>query len=220
MDWDNSTASEDPYDRFEYGISPAKNKADYAFILHMLTSLNPKGQAAIVCSQGVLFRGSKEGKIREKMIVGCAENNLQGDVIEAIIALPPKLFWGTSIPACIMILNKSKPAKRKDKVLFIYAAKDFEEGKNRNKLRVTDISKIVSAFESFKDIDKYCHVADLKELQENKFNLNVPRYVDISEPEEEIDIQTAYNELKTTSAEIGKLEKQTRADLTGLGIKL
>ena len=220
MDWDNSTASKDPYNRFVWGIAPAKDKADYAFILHMLSSLNEKGQAGIICSQGVLFRGGEEGKIRKNMIAGNKENNLKGDVIEGIIALPQKMFWGTSIPACIMILNKNKPAKRKNKIMFIYGAKDFEEGKNRNKLRNEDIKKIVSAFDKFEDIDKYCHVADITELEENEFNLNVPRYVDISEPEEEIDIQEAYDELKDVYKEQDKLKKQVEKVLKELNIKL
>ena len=168
MDWDNSSATKDPYNRFAYGIPPAKDKADYAFILHMLASLNGKGQATIVCSQGVLFRGGEEGKIRRNMILGDETSNLQGDVIEAIIALPQKMFWGTSIPACVMILNKNKPAKRKNKIIFIYGAKDFEEGKNRNKLRAEDLKKMVSVFDKFEDIDKYCHVVDLTELEENE----------------------------------------------------
>ena len=220
MNWDNSTASKDPYNRFAYGIPPALDKADYAFILHMLASLNENGQAGIVCSQGVLFRGGEEGKIRKNMILGDKESNLQGDVIECIIALPQKMFWGTSIPACIMVLNKNKPAKRKNKILFIYGAKDFEEGKNRNKLRDTDIEKIVLAFDKFENIDKYCHVADVTELEENEFNLNVPRYVDISEPEEQIDIQEAYNSLKESYLEQDRLKKLVESDLKGLNIKL
>jgi len=220
MDWDNSTASKDPWNRFAYGIAPAQDKADYAFILHMLSSLNEKGQACIICSQGVLFRGGEEGKIRKNMIVGSTETNLQGDVIEGIIALPQKMFWGTSIPACILVLNKNKPAKRKNKIIFIYSAKDFEEGKNRNKLRKEDIKKIVSAFDKFEDVDKYCHVADREELEENEFNLNVPRYVDISEPEEQIDIQEAYDDLKDTYSEQDKLKKLVEADLKELNIKL
>jgi len=220
MDWDNSTATKDPFNRFAYGIAPAKDKADYAFILHMLSSLNEKGQACIICSQGVLFRGGEEGKIRKNMIVGSKENNLQGDVIEGIIALPPKMFWGTSIPACILVLNKNKPAKRKNKIIFIYGANDFEEGKNRNKLQEEDIKKIVSAFDKFEDVDKYCHIADKEELEDNEFNLNVPRYVDISEPEEQIDVQDAYDDLKETYSEQNKLKKLVEADLNELNIKI
>jgi len=138
MDWDNSTASKDPWNRFAYGIAPAQDKADYAFILHMLSSLNEKGQACIICSQGVLFRGGEEGKIRKNMIVGNTETNLQGDVIEGIIALPQKMFWGTSIPACILVLNKNKPTKRKNKIIFIYGAKDFEEGQTTKRRHYED----------------------------------------------------------------------------------
>ena len=220
MDWDNVNATQDPYNRFGYGVPPAKDKADYAFILHMLSSLNENGQAGIVCSQGVLFRSGEEGKIRKKLIVGDKENNLRGDMIEAIIGLPEKMFWGTGIPACIVVLNKNKSVKRKNKILFIYGAMDFEEGKSRNKLREKDIKKILSAFDKFKDIDKYCHVADLSELEENEYNLNIPRYVDISEPEEEINIQEAYNELSELESEQKELESKVKTDLKELGIKL
>ena len=216
--WDNSNAANDSYNRFGYGIAPAKDKADFAFILHILSSLNETGQACIVCSQGVLFRSGEEGKIRTNLIKGI--ENLAGDIIEAVIALPSNLFWGTGIPACVLVLNKKKPAKRKDKILFIYGAKDFEDGKNRDKLREEDIKKIVSAFEKYQDVDKYCHVADLSELEENEFNLNVPRYVDISEPEEPIDIQEAYDEVKELESKQEELEGKVKADLKELGIKL
>ena len=220
MNWNNSTASKDAWNRFAYGIPPAKDKADYAFILHILSSLNNTGQAAVISSQGVLFRSGEEGKIRKNMILGDLNNNLSGDVIEGIIALPPKLFWGTGIPACIMILNKNKPIKRKNKIIFIYGAKDFEEGKNRNTLRDQDLKKIVSAFDKFSDIDKYCHVANLDELKENDYNLNVPRYVDISEPEEEIDIQEVYDELKEAYKKQDNLKQKVEKDLKELNIKL
>ena len=104
--------------------------------------------------------------------------------------------------------------------MFVYAAKDFEDGKNRAKLRDDDIKKIVSAFDKYEDVDKYCHVADLSELEENEFNLNVPRYVDISEPEEPIDIQEAYDELSELESEQKALEKKVKDDLKELGIKL
>ena len=178
----------------------------------MYSQLNDKGQAAIVCSQGVLFRGSAEQKIREGLI--------GEDAIKAIIALPEKLFFGMGIPACVLVLNKSKPKERKDKIIFIYGAKDYKEGKNRNTLRGQDISRIVQTFKKFKDEDRYCHVADSDELKENEYNLNVPRYVDISKPEEEIDIQEAYDEVKESHAEQEKIRKKMEKDLDDLGIKV
>lgn len=212
MKWDNRGADIDPYNRYRFGVPPSKKKADFAFIQHMYSQLNNKGQAAIVCPQGVLFRGNVEKTIREGLI--------NEDSIEAVIALPESLFFGTSIPACILILNKSKPKARKGKIIFIYGAKDYKEGKNRNILRGEDISKITKAFEGYRDIDRYCHVADLDELEKNEYNLNVPRYVDISEPEEEIDIQEAYDELKKSHKNQEKLKKQVEDDLRKLNIKI
>ena len=119
-----------------------------------------------------------------------------------------------------MILSRNKPRARKNKIMFIYAAKEYLEGKNRNKLREQDIAKISKHFQAFKDADRYCHVADRKELKENEFNLNVPRYVDISEPEEEIDIQDAIDELKTLDKERAKLESQVWQDLKELKFKV
>jgi len=211
MDWDNRGAEKDPYNRFRFGIPPAKDKADFAFIQHMFSALNNKGQAAIICSQGVLFRGGVENKIREGMI--------NEDVIEGIIALPEKLFFGTGIPACVLILNKNKPEKRKKKIIFVYGVKDYHEDK-RNKLRDSDIEKIVKAFKDFKDIDRYCHIADYNELKENEFNLNVPRYVDIFEPEEEVDIQATINDLKKLENERVQIEAKVTADLKELGFKV
>jgi len=211
MDWDNKGAEKDSYNRFRFGVPPAKDKADFAFIQHMFSQLNDKGQAAIICSQGVLFRGGEEVKIREGMI--------NEDIIEGIIALPVKLFFGTGIPGCVLLLNKKKPEKRKNKIIFIYAAKEFLEDK-RNRLRDEDINKIVKHFKDFKDDERYCHVADFDELKENEFNLNVPRYVDISEPEEEIDIQQTIDELKKLDKEREKIEAKVTVDLKELGFKV
>lgn len=220
MDWDNSAAAKDPYGRFRYGIPPAKDKADFAFIQHMLTSLNEKGRAAIICSQGILFRGGEEEEIRKNMILGDSQKGLQGDVIEGIVALPEKLFYGTGIPGCVLLLNRNKPTERKNKIIFIYAAKDYEEGKNRNKLRQQDIEKITSAFKNYKDIDRYCHVAELDEIRENEFNLNVPRYVDISEKDEEIDVQNTIDLLAKLKKERDELEALLDADLKELGLRV
>jgi type I restriction enzyme M protein len=212
MDWDNKNAARDPYNRFKFGIPPAQDKADFALIQHMFSSLNKNGQAAIICSQGILFRGNEEVRIREGMV--------KEDVIEGIVALPPKLFYGTGIPGCVLILNRNKTKDRKNKIIFIHGAKDYDEGKVRNRLRQEDIKKIVSAFRNYKDIDRYCHVADFEELRENEFNLNVPRYVDISEPEEEIDIQNTIDELKKLDREKQELENKVDTNLKELGFSV
>lgn len=211
MNWDNKIAAKDPYNRFRFGIPPEKDKADFAFIQHMFSSLNEKGQAAIICSQGILFRGNEEVKIRENMI--------NEDIIEGIIALPTKLFYGTGIPGCILLLNKNKPAKRKNKIIFVHAAKDYEEGKVRNTLRDQDIKKIDSAFTKYEDIEGYCHVAAYDELKENQFNLNVPRYLNISELEEEVDIQKTIDELGELEKEKHKIEVEVKSNLEELGFR-
>ena len=178
----------------------------------MFASLNRKGQAAIICSQGILFRGNEEENIRKNMI--------SEDIIEGIVAFPSKLFYGTGIPGCVLILNRNKSAKRKNKIIFIYAARDFEEGKVRNKLREEDIKKIVSAFKKYEDIERYCHIAEIDELKENEFNLNVPRYVDISEGEEQIDIQAIINDLKKLEKERHEVEIQVNKNLKDLGFNV
>lgn len=212
MNWDNKGSENDVYGRYKFGIPPSKNKADFAFIQHMFSQLNSKGQAAIICSQGVLFRGGVETQIRKKMI--------ESDVIEGIIALPEKLFFGTGIPACIMILNKNKPRIRKHKIIFIYAAKDYAEGKNRNTLRIEDIRKVVSAFKKFSDIDRYCHIACRDEVAENTYNLNVTRYVDTTIPEEQIDIQNVLNDLRSLDNEQKKSKNKLLNSLKELGFDI
>jgi type I restriction enzyme M protein len=212
MDWDNKIAARDPYNRFRFGIPPERDKADFAFIQHMFSSLNRNGQAAIICSQGVLFRGNEEEEIRKNMI--------SEDIIEGIISLPPKLFYGTGIPGCVLILNRNKQENRKKKIAFINAARDYEEGKVRNKLRQSDIQKMVSAFKDYKDIDRYCHVAELDETKENKFNLNVSRYVDISEPEEPVDIQTTLHRRVELKKQIALLESELADNLRDIGFNV
>jgi type I restriction enzyme M protein len=212
MDWDNKVAARDPYNRFRFGIPPEKDKADFAFIQHMFSSLNRNGRAAIICSQGILFRGNEEEEIRKNMV--------KEDIIEGVVALPPKLFYGTGIPGCVLILNRNKPPERKNKILLIYGAIDYEEGKVRNKLRDSDTQKIVSAFKNYNDINGYCHIADSEELEENEFNLNVPRYVDTSKSEEEIDIQYTINKLKKTKEEQQEIEIQMNQNLKELGFNV
>lgn len=199
-DWESEIFKANKYGRLTgYEMPPTKN-ADYAFVLHMVKSMNENGRAGIVLPHGVLFRGGTEGRIREQL--------LKNDLIEAVIALPAKLFYGTGIPAAIVIFNKNKAEARKDKVLIIDAESDYEEGKNQNRLRKKDIEKIVSAYEGFRDIEKYARVVDVSELAENEYNLNVRRYVASGDEEEVIDVSTVWQELKQLEKERDEADKK------------
>ncbi len=168
-------------ERFKYGFTPETGKkADLMFVQHMLASLKPMGRAAIVMPHGVLFRGGKEKDIRKGML------NDNGGVIEAIIGLPPKLFYGTSIPAAILVLNKNKPDELHGKVFFVNADAEFAEGKNQNSLRPEDIEKIDHVFTNKREVSQYSRLVDLDEIERNDWNLNIRRYVDNTpEPEPE-----------------------------------
>jgi len=214
---DDDDAANDPYHRFDYGIPSSSKRADFAFIQHILASLNEKGKAAIISSLGVLFRGHIEEEIRKNMFQGNLKKNLQGDVIEAVITLPKDLFYATGIPGCIIILNKNKPAKRKNKILLIHAAKDFQETKEGRIITDDHVKKIVSAFENFKNIEKYCHIADEKEIiKENNYNLWIPRYIDIFDPEKSINVQQTISEINSSNQEIKKYKSQLNKDLDEL----
>ncbi|MDK2952846.1 MAG: type restriction enzyme protein [Kosmotoga sp.] len=166
-------------ERFKYGFTPETGKkADLMFLQHMIASLKDDGIMATVMSHGVLFRGGQEKVIREGI--------LKDDLIEAIIGLPPKLFYNTGIPACVIVINKNKPDHLKNKILFINADKEYGEGRNQNYLRPEDIEKIVTVFEEKKEIPKYSRLVDIKEIEENDFNLNIRRYVNNS-PDPEIE---------------------------------
>jgi type I restriction enzyme M protein len=178
--WGKEEADNDAYGRFPYG-TPPKDAGDLAFVQHMIASTNAEGMAGIVMPHGVLFRGSSEKAVRQGM--------LQDDLLEAVVGLPSGLFYGTGIPACLLIINKKKPKKRKGKVLFINSELEFEEGKNQNKLREQDIAKIVNVFESFTEIKRYSKVVDISEIEENDFNLNIRRYADTSPPPETFDVR-------------------------------
>jgi len=211
MEWNVSLGKNDPYQRFAFGYS-SKKYADFAFIQHMYQILKDNGKAAIITSQGVFFREQQEKQIRKKFV--------ELDVIEAIIALPANLFYATGIPACILLLNKRKPKERKNKILFVYAANEFGKGDKRDFLRKKDMEKILCTFENFKEIDRYSHIADVAEIQENEFNLNVPRYVDTSIPDEPIDIQKELEDFKNLQSEISKLDLILKSDLKELKFKL
>ena len=203
------TASLDPWKRFDWGVPPS-SKGDYAFVLHMLHSLDAQsGRMAVVLPHGVLFRGASEGKIRQQIV----EFNL----LDAVIGLPANLFYGTGIPACILIFKKNRT--RRD-VLFIDASGDgnFEKGKNQNILRDSDIHKIVTAYQARKDVDKYCHVAEFDEIKGNDFNLNIPRYVDTFEEEELVDIDEIKRNIAQIDAELATVQAQMEKYMKELGL--
>ncbi len=178
--WGKGSADADPYGRFPYGTPPT-GAGDLAFVQHMIASLNSEGVCGVVMPHGVLFRGSSEKKIREGI--------LSDDLLEAVVGLPPNLFYGTGIPACMLIINKNKPAERKGKVIFINGELEFEEGKNQNKLRYQDIEKIVKTFDAYEDVKRYAKVVNFDEIKENDFNLNIRRYADTSPPPEKFDVR-------------------------------
>lgn len=206
--WGEDEAKADAYGRFLYGIPP-KSYGDLAFVEHMVASLNSKGRMGTVVPHGVLFRGGAEGKIREGL--------LKDDLIEAIIGLPQNIFYGTGIPAALLIINKDKDSTRKHKVLFIDASSGFLKDGNKNKLRDEDIEKIVAAFDKFETVDKYAEVVEIKTIEENDYNLNISRYVDTSEEEEEIDIDLVLDEIRELKFKIIDNEEKLNGYLEELG---
>jgi type I restriction enzyme M protein len=205
--WGADFASHDPHKRFWRG-TPPKSKGDYAFITHMVEiALADDGRVGVIVPHGVLFRGGSEGLIRQKLI----EENF----LEAVIGLPANLFFGTGIPAAILIFLKGK--KTTD-VLFIDASREFADDKKQNRLRAEDINKIVATFKKFKSVPKYDYRAKRTEIEENEFNLNIPRYVDTSEAEEEIDIGQLQNQVEELEAELVKTRQEMKRYLDGLGL--
>jgi len=178
--WGKDIADNDPYGRYPWG-TPPKDRGDLAFIQHMIASLNAHGKMGVIVPHGVLFRGGSEKRIR----IGILED----DLIEAVIGLPASLFYGTGIPAAILIINKNKPAKRKGKVLFINGDLEYLEGKNQNKLRDQDIEHVVDIYDKFINQKRYSRVVDMDEIRENDHNLNIRRYADTSPPPELFDVR-------------------------------
>lgn len=209
------TALNDKYNRFWRGVPP-KSKGDWAFISHMIeTTYEGKGKVGVVIPHGVLFRGSSEGKIRQKTI--------EENILEAVIGLPANLFFGTGIPAAILIFSKGK-GKNKN-VLFIDASQQYESGKNQNKLRASDIDKIVDTYRKFNKgemnagvvEEKYSYVATFEEIRENEFNLNIPRYVDTFQEEAEVNITAVQKEIVKLETELKKVQAEMDTYLKELG---
>lgn len=210
--WGAEKAAHDTYKRFTRGVPP-KTKGDYAFVLHMVdTAVEGTGKVGVIVPHGVLFRGSSERQIRESLV--------RENLLEAVIGLPSNLFFGTGIPAAILLFNKGK--KTKD-VLFIDASKDFESGKKQNKIREQHINRIVDTYKAFLDgggeVEKYAHRATLEEIEKNEFNLNIPRYVDTFEKEEEIDIPAVQKRIDELEEELVKVKGEMNKYLKELGFK-
>lgn len=204
--WGLETAETDKFARFRRGIPP-KTKGDYAFILHMIETLKPRtGRMAVVVPHGVLFRGSSEGKIRQKLV----EENL----LDAVIGLPEKLFFGTGIPAAVLVFRKRKDD---DSVLFIDASREFVGGTNQNALDEGHLTKIVATYQTRVTVDKYAYRASREEIAENDFNLNIPRYVDTFEEEDEIDLMAVRDERTRLKADLAELETRMEGFLRELG---
>ena len=189
----------------DYGVLAPRSKADYAFLLHGLYHLKSTGTMGIVLPHGVLFRGAAEGKIRQKL--------LEKGYIYAVIGLPAGIFYSTGIPTIIMVLKKDRPGRD---VLFIDGSKEFVKGKPQNTLTDANIERLYNAYKDRKDEEKFCHVATFEEIQENDFNLNIPRYVDTFEPEPDVDLGELNKEMTETNEQIEANEKELLAMLKEL----
>ncbi len=204
--WGHDEADSEKYGRFRRGIPP-KTKGDYAFISHMIETMKPTtGRMGVVVPHGVLFRSSSEGKIRKQLI----EENL----LDTVIGLPEKLFYGTGIPAAILIFKKDKADRS---VLFIDASRECKAGKNQNLLTADNIEKVVATYEARESTDKYSYLATFEEIEENDFNLNIPRYVDTFEEEEEIDLMAVRRERRELKAQLEILEVEMDGYLKEMG---
>jgi len=197
-------------DRFsEYGKLAPSSKADYAFIQHMIYHLGDNGTMAVVMPHGVLFRGAAEGHIRKYLI---EEKNY----LDAVIGLPSNIFYGTSIPTCILVFKKCR--EQPNDILFIDASQHFEKAKNQNFLRNEDVDRIVETYAQRTSIEKYSYVAPLSEVRENDYNLNIPRYVDTFEEEETIDIDAVANELRSVAEALEATDTEIAAFCRELNI--
>ncbi|WP_180180859.1 type I restriction-modification system subunit M [Acinetobacter sp. YH01021] len=192
-----------------YGKLAPSSKADMAFVQHMLHQLDEQGTMAVVLPHGVLFRGSSEGVIRQYLIE-------KMNVVDTIIGLPANIFYGTSIPTCILVLKKNRT--HTGDILFIDASNDFDKQKNQNKLLPEHLDKIIDAFTQRQNIDKYAKVATLQEVKDNDYNLNIPRYVDTFEVEDEIDLNTIAQQLKALEQQSQNTDKVIAEFCTELGI--
>ena len=205
--WGAESAEADKFHRFHRGVPP-KSKGDYAFISHMIESAKEEGgRVGVIAPHGVLFRGGGEGRIRKALI----EENL----LDAVIGLPEKLFFGTGIPAVILLFKKGRNTKD---VLFIDASGEYVEGTNQNKLGEDHIKKVVATYRAFQTVPKYSYRATREEIAENDFNLNIPRYVDTFEAEKEVDLKAVQKEIETLEGQLAGVRKEMAGYLKELGL--
>jgi len=198
-------------DRFsQYGKLAPSSKADFAFVQHMVHQLDDNGRMAVVLPHGVLFRGGAEGHIRRYLIEDF-------NYLDAVIGLPANIFYGTSIPTCVLVFRKCR--EHPGDILFIDASQHFEKVKNQNRLRDEDVDKIISAYRTWKTEDKYSYVAGLGEVKENEYNLNIPRYVDTFEEEEAVDLGVVVQELKKVEQDMVKTDEVIAGFCKELGIE-
>lgn len=200
--------SADPYGRDKYGCPP-KSYGDLAFVQHMIASLNNKGRMGVVLPHGILFRGGAEGKIREGI--------LKDDIVEAVIGIASNIFYGTGIPACILVINKNKPNDKKGKVLIINGSNEYKPAKSQNKLTSENISRIIEAYRNWQDTEKLAKVVNISEIAENDYNLNITRYVNVADEEEKIDVAQEINILQELAKERNKAEQEMMHYLKELG---
>lgn len=193
-----------------YGKFAPKSKADFAFVQHMVYHMDDDGRIAVLLPHGVLFRGAGEAVIRKHLIEKL-------NVIDAIIGLPANLFFGTSIPVCIIVCKKNRNGNS-DNILFIDASKEFQTGKKQNVLTDENIQKILKTYQDRVDVEKYAHVATMKEIEENDFNLNIPRYVDTSEEEIPVDLEQVTKEINDISNEIEETSNELKKYFEQLGL--
>jgi type I restriction enzyme M protein len=198
----------DPFSRAGYGCPP-KSYGDLAFVQHMVASLKPHGMLGVVLPHGILFRGGAEGKIRQGL--------LKDDLIEAVIGLGPNLFYGTGIPACVLIINRHKQPDRQGKVLFVNGAEEIVEGKNQNTLSEANVKRLVAAFQVYRDEERFARVVDRAEIEKNDFNLNIARYVQTAEEEEPIDVAAEVKVLKQLLVKRDEAEAKMLEFLKELG---
>ena len=212
--WGVDEAAKDRYNRFWRGLPP-KSKGDYAFISHMIEAAHEKsGRVAVVVPHGVLFRGGAEGRIRQKLI--------EDNVLDAVIGLPANLFPSTSIPVAVLVFDRGREKggslSRRKEVLFIDASREFVAGKNQNALSDQQVARILSTYKKRAEVERYSHLASAEEIAGNDFNLNIPRYVDTFEEEEEIDIKAVEAEIEKLEGELSEVRKTMKKYLKELGI--